>query len=192
MASQMSTPQHSPQNPKEQKKVTALLLVGVWIAMLGISFAAVPLYRLFCQKTGYGGTPKIGTRAQLQEGERILTIRFNSDIDPNLPCDFYPLQAQISLKTGVQGLAYYRIKNRTDHPVRAMATYNVTPEKAASYFNKVQCFCFEAQTLPPGEELDMPVLFFVDHALEKDSYMNDIKTLTLSYTFFRLPDQEPR
>ena len=152
--------------------------------MLGLSFAAVPLYKMFCQQTGYGGTPKIAKSLTVKPGTRYITVRFNADVDPNLPWEFIPLQKEVKVRTGEQALAYYRVKNKTDQEIVGMATYNVTPEKAGTYFNKVRCFCFEEQRLKPNQEIDMPVLFFIDPELEKEKKMDDIKTLTLSYTFF--------
>lgn len=170
--------------------MNGILLGAIAVVMLALSYASVPLYKLFCQKTGYGGTPKImliPTQGQ-KIGDKLVTIRFNADVDPNLPWEFIPVQNKMTLRVGEEGLAYFKVRNKTNEPIYGMATYNVTPEKAGSYFNKIKCFCFERQRLEPYEEVEMPVLFFVDADLEKDAKVSDISTLTLSYTFFKLPN----
>jgi cytochrome c oxidase assembly protein subunit 11 len=171
------------------KTLTVAALVGVVVGMLGLTAAAVPLYRLFCQVTGYGGTTQRAETAPTEGLERTITVRFNADVDPDLPWSFQPAQRQIEVRIGEQSLAYYRARNRSDHPVVGQAVYNVTPFKAGPYFDKIACFCFEEQVLQPGEEVDMPVSFYVDPEILNDPSTRNMHTITLSYTFFLLEDE---
>ncbi|MGH6901849.1 MAG: cytochrome c oxidase assembly protein [Geminicoccaceae bacterium] len=171
------------------KTLTVAVLVSVVVGMLGLTAAAVPLYRLFCQVTGYGGTTQRAAAAPDQGLERTITVRFNADVDPALPWSFQPEQRQIEVRIGEQSLAYYRARNRSDHPVVGQAVYNVTPFKAGPYFDKIACFCFDEQVLGPGEEVDMPVSFYVDPAILNDPNTRDMHTITLSYTFFLIEDE---
>lgn len=152
--------------------------------MLALSFAAVPLYRIFCQKTGYGGTPKIAYSASGKLGKRHLSVFFNADTHRDLPWEFKPLQQRITVQTGATGLAFYSVKNHSHLPLKGMATYNVTPDKAAPYFVKIECFCFEVQTLGPQTFQELPVQFYIDPAFDTDPNMADVQEITLSYTFF--------
>ncbi len=170
---------------------TALVLAGLVAGMVGLSFASVPLYRLFCQVTGFGGTTRVAESLPEQQGERIVTIRFNSDLHPDLPWAFQPAQRAVELKVSESGLAFYKARNLAERPTTGISTFNVTPQKAGPYFNKVQCFCFEEQTLQPGEEMEMGVSFFVDPAIEEDPNLADVTTITLSYTFLRSLDDLP-
>ena len=165
-----------------------LALVGVVAVMLGAAYASVPLYQLFCQVTGYGGTTQVAESAPAAAGERVFTIRFNADVDPNLPWDFQPVQREMTVKVGESGLAFFSAENLSARATAGTATFNVTPLKAGQYFNKVQCFCFTEQRLAPGASIDMPVSFFVDPAIVEDPNLQEVKTITLSYTFF--PDQQ--
>jgi cytochrome c oxidase assembly protein subunit 11 len=169
--------------------VTALLLTGVIAGMLGLTAAAVPLYRLFCQVTGYGGTTQVAEQAPEAIADRTITVRFNADVDPALPWAFAPEQGQMEVRPGEQSLAFYRARNRSERPIVGQAVYNVTPYKAGRYFSKIACFCFEEQVLQPGEEVDMPVSFYVDPAILSDPDTQDVRTITLSYTFFILEDE---
>jgi cytochrome c oxidase assembly protein subunit 11 len=154
--------------------------------MLALSFASVPLYRLFCQKTGFGGTPKIGSLPPgMAVGKRKLTIRFNADVR-DLPWEFKPLQSQITGRAGEQLLAFYHAKNLSSQDYVGMAMYNVVPEKAGPYFNKIDCFCFLEQKFTAHQSTDLPVLFYIDTAIEDDPNMKEVDTITLSYTFFQL------
>lgn len=165
----------------------ALLASGVFI----LSFASVPLYRLFCQRTGYGGTPRIDSSKNDPSflGKRVFKIRFNADIHHGLPCSFIPLQQELILKTGELGLAFYRVRNNVGYPVKGIATYNVTPDKAGPYFHKVECFCFEEQEFGGKKTVDLPVQFYIDSDISKNHAMDDVATITLSYTFFKLRDK---
>jgi cytochrome c oxidase assembly protein subunit 11 len=168
-----------------------LALTSVVVGMVGLSFAAVPLYRLFCQVTGYGGTTQVAQAAPEVISDSRVTVRFNADKDPALEWRFEPLQKSMTARLGEQKLAFFRATNLADHPVIGTATFNVTPLKAGLYFNKLECFCFTEQRLEPGQSMDMPVAFFVDPAILEDEGAREVRTVTLSYTFFPLPDAEP-
>ncbi len=162
----------------------ALALVGVVAGMAGMAYAAVPLYRLFCQVTGYGGTTRVAVAAPAAALDRAITVRFDAVVSPSLPWVFEPMARAIEVKVGERALAYYRVTNLSDRPVAGRATFNVTPHKAGLYFNKVHCFCFDAQVLQPGEVAAMPVTFFVDPEIAQDPNLDEVTTITLSYTFF--------
>jgi cytochrome c oxidase assembly protein subunit 11 len=166
---------------------TALVLTCVFAGMIGLSFAAVPLYRLFCQVTGFGGTTQVAEVAPEPVAETIK-VRFNADHAPDLPWAFQPKQVEVEVKLGARAMAYYTAENLSDRPVSGTATFNVTPLKAGKYFSKIACFCFTEQTLQPGERVDMPVDYFVDPAILDDPNMADVTTITLSYTFFPMPE----
>ena len=171
---------------KKNNSRLALILGGVAIGMVGVAFAAVPAYRLFCQVTGYGGTPKIAEGAVGETVSReVVTVRFDATTNQDIPWKFKPGQVSLEAHLGQQILAHYSASNPTDEPITGTATFNITPLKAAQYFTKIDCFCFTEQTLAPGETVDMPVLFYVDPAMSQDEAVADVHTLTLSYTFFR-------
>ena len=163
---------------------TVLPLVGVLLGMAGLSYAAVPLYQLFCQVTGYGGTTQKADQAPGAVGGRMITVRFNSDTAPGIKWAFRPEQRTITVKIGEEKLAFYRAQNKGKRAVTGTAVFNVTPAKAGQYFNKIACFCFEEQRLEAGQAVQMPVSFFIDPAILKDRNLNDVDTITLSYTFF--------
>ena len=170
--------------------------VAVWcavlvVAMIGAAYASVPLYRLFCQVTGIDGTPRIATAPSTRVLERTVTIRFDANVAPDLPWRFAPVHTTAQVKIGENALAFYRATNTSDRPVRGMATFNVFPEQAAPFFNKLECFCFKEQLLQPGESLEMPVSFFVDPqmASDKDAYW--VQHITLSYTFYPVAAPKP-
>ncbi|MBX9977785.1 MAG: cytochrome c oxidase assembly protein [Alphaproteobacteria bacterium] len=171
--------------PKDHKRITFLLVALVFF-MLGLAFLSVPLYQIFCKETGFGGTPKIATLAQLPgySLKRQVKVHFTASTHRDLEWDFKTMQSETMINLGQVRIMFYKAKNISDRPIIGMATYNVTPEKAGSYFNKVACFCFEQQLLQPGEEMDMPVQFFIDPDYDKDSLMEDVNEITLSYTFF--------
>jgi cytochrome c oxidase assembly protein subunit 11 len=178
--------------PRRSNGRVAAGLGGLVAVMIGLSFAAVPLYRWICQVTGFGGTTMRADKAPGQVGERVVNVRFNADVASNgLPWRFEAVERQVSLRVGEERLVFYRATNTGDVPVVGTATYNVTPHKAAPYFNKIACFCFVEQELKPGESMDMPVSFFVDPAIADDPKLRDVTTITLSYTFFRA-DAQPQ
>ena len=177
-------------NARRRNGVTMAALAMVLVVMGGLVYASVPLYRLFCQVTGFGGTTRTAEAPPAQPGERIVTVRFNADVNGALPWSFRPVQREISVRVGELGLAYYVARNDSDVPITGNATFNVSPQKAGIYFNKVACFCFTEQRLMPGESVKMGVSFFVDPEIVDDRYLDDVKTITLSYTFFRAPEAE--
>ena len=177
-------------NVRRRNGVTMAALAMVLVAMGGLVYASVPLYRLFCQVTGFGGTTRTAEAPPAQPGERIVTVRFNADVSRALPWSFRPAQREISVRVGELGLVYYVARNDSDVPITGNATFNVTPQKTGIYFNKVACFCFTEQRLMPGESVKMGVSFFIDPKIVDDRYQDDVKTITLSYTFFRAPEAE--
>jgi cytochrome c oxidase assembly protein subunit 11 len=175
----------------KRNRLFALAMAGVVAGMVGLSFAAVPLYRLFCQVTGFAGTPQVAEAAPDAPGERQFTVRFNSDVSPQLPWHFKPQVRAVEVKAGEPKLIFFEARNDAAVATVGTATFNVTPLKAGQYFNKVQCFCFDEQPLAPGEEVQMGVSFFVDPAIMDDPALVGVGTITLSYTFFRsLDDNE--
>ena len=162
---------------------TALLaLLGVCF-MSGLAWASVPLYRLFCQATGLNGTTQRGTQAP-GAVNRQVRIDFDTNVAPNLPWKFVPESPSDTVDVGARDMAFFVATNKSDHPITGTATFNVTPDVAGKYFTKIQCFCFTQQTLKPGENARMPVIFFVDPKILQDPDAADLKTITLSYTFY--------
>ena len=153
--------------------------------MFAFAYAAFPLYSIFCKATGYGGTPRINTQKATTLGMEHITVRFNADVAPGLSWKFTPLQSQVEVLTGENKMAFFMAENTSNETITGMATFNITPDQAGQYFNKIQCFCFTKQTLKPGEKVQMPVSFFIDPAFEKDLDLKGINTITLSYTFFK-------
>ena len=178
----------SPSAPRNvgsrRRAATALVLGGVVCGMVGLAFGAVPLYKLFCQVTGFGGTTQVAEEAPVEIGERVVTVRFNADTARDLPWHFKPEQREIKVRVGEMAMAFYNAVNQSDRALIGTSTFNVTPVKAGAYFNKIECFCFEEQTLAPGERADFPVSFFVDPDIVEDRRLDDVSTITLSYTFF--------
>jgi cytochrome c oxidase assembly protein subunit 11 len=170
-----------------RKRRTAAMLAVLVLGMVALSFAAVPLYRLFCAVTGYGGTTQIATAAPEQSARRI-TVRFDANVAANMAWAFNAPKP-VELGLGETGLVAYKGRNPTSRPILGTATYNVVPAQAGVYFNKIQCFCFTEQLLMPGEEKEFPVTFFVDLAIEDDPDLASITTITLSYTFFDTGDE---
>lgn len=162
----------------------AMWVAGLVFCMVGLAFASVPLYDLFCRVTGYGGTTQRAEEFSGQVVERPVRVRFNADVNAALPWEFRPEINEITLNLGENGLMAYEARNRTARQTAGVAVYNVTPVRAGKYFHKVECFCFLDQPLGPGEEVSMPVWFYIDPAMADDPAMEDVTTITLSYTFF--------
>jgi cytochrome c oxidase assembly protein subunit 11 len=166
-------------------RVAMLALLGA-LAMLGLGFASVPLYRMFCQVTGLGGTTQRVTEAEAAKVTplaRTISIRFDANVDRNLPWMFKPDRVTQTVPIGARRLAIFRARNDSDQPVTGQASFNVEPEQAGAFFNKVQCFCFTEQVLQPGQEVSMPVIFYVDPKIADDPDARDVEQITLSYTF---------
>jgi cytochrome c oxidase assembly protein subunit 11 len=178
-----------------RKKNTNRVVAGVCVAffggMIGMAYAAVPLYKMFCQATGYGGTTQ---RVEKQYAGRVLdreiTVRFDANTN-GIPWQFQPVARSVTMKIGETTQAHYSATNRFDRAVTGRATFNVQPELAGPYFNKVECFCFTDTTLKPGETLDMPVVFYVDPDIVNVPELKDLKTITLSYTMFPVEKNKP-
>ncbi|XP_071513784.1 cytochrome c oxidase assembly protein ctaG [Panulirus ornatus] len=168
---------------------TLYYVAAVGVLALGLSYAAVPLYRIFCQAYSYGGTVQEGHNAEKVETmdmvkDRVIRVRFNADTAASMTWNFKPQQREIKVHPGETALAFYTARNPMDRPVIGISTYNVIPFDAGQYFNKIQCFCFEEQQLNPHEEVHMPVFFYIDPEFAEDPKMENVDILTLSYTFF--------
>ena len=177
---------------RRRNRRTMLAALGFGGTMLGVAFAAVPLYNLFCRVTGFNGTPMLGTAAPGATGGPGLTIRFVAGTHPDLPWQFRPEQVSMRLQPGEEGVAFYEARNEGRTPVTGISTYNVPPEVVGRYFHKTACFCFTEQTLNPGRDAQMPLSFWVDPAMFQDPETRDIRTITVSYTFFRSLDDAAR
>ena len=186
----------SPRPSLAEKNATlGVYFLAVSIAVGGLSYASVPLYKVFCQATGFGGTTQVATAEDFKRmapvpGARTITVYFNADVSASMPWTFVPQQRAVRVVPGETALAFYTARNPTDTPVTGVSTYNVTPMRAAIHFHKIQCFCFEEQRLRAGEEIDMPVFFYVDPSFLDDPAMANIESIVLSYTFFRSGDKE--
>jgi cytochrome c oxidase assembly protein subunit 11 len=165
---------------------TAALFGLVALAMVGLAFASVPLYRLFCQVTGFGGTPMRASEVEgsLMRTGKLIHVRFDANTNSALPWQFEPERHVEQVAVGARRMAFYTARNLGDRPVTGTATFNVTPSQAGQYFTKIQCFCFNEQTLKPGEEVRMPVVYFVDPKILDDPDASKIDEITLSYTFY--------
>ncbi len=178
----MTTPTPPATRPRDRRLVVAL--VTMTATMVGLSYAAVPLYSLFCRTTGYGGTTQVATSAPATRGQRQITVRFDSNVSGGLGWTFVPEQEKVTVATGETKTVSYKLQNDTARETVGIASFNVTPESAGRYFNKIQCFCFTEQVLKPGETRDENVVFFIDPAIEQEPDFNNLTTITLSYTFF--------
>ncbi len=178
--------------PRRKNASTAVVLFSIAGGMVGLSFAAVPLYQLFCQITGFGGTPRIAAAAPSTASAKTITVRFDANVNPALPWAFAPERAQVQVRAGVSTQINYKALNLSNRPATGTATFNVTPYKAGKYFSKIDCFCFTEQRLKAGQEALMGVQFFVDPEIFNDPNTRDVKTITLSYTFFRAREKATR
>ena len=167
-----------------------LMSTATVVAMVGLTYASVPLYRLFCQVTGFGGTTQRAETAPQQVLDKTVSVRFDANTSGKLEWTFHPVQPSVKVKFGEQSMAYYEAVNRSDKTLTGSAVFNVTPVQAGAYFNKIQCFCFTEQTLQPGQSVEMPVTFFVDPDMLKDPDAEGIDEITLSYTFY--PVDKPK
>ncbi|KAK2584911.1 hypothetical protein KPH14_002507 [Odynerus spinipes] len=182
---------YSPQQ-KQKLRSTAFYVTGIGVLIAGLSYAAVPLYRIFCQAYSYGGTTTGHDTSKLEymkpNKERKIKVRFNADTAASMQWNFKPLQREITVIPGETALAFYTATNPTDKPIIGISTYNVVPFEVGQYFNKIQCFCFEEQQLNPHEQVDMPVFFYIDPEFAEDPKMEYIDDIILSYTFFESKD----
>ena len=175
-----------------KNKFTAFSVIFIIIGMISLSYAAVPLYDLFCRTTGFGGTPvaKKDNINNTNINSIEIKVQFNSDVAGGLEWNFLPVERQKIVKTGSNTLAFYKAKNISDKEITGVASFNVTPLKVGKYFSKIECFCFEEQTLRAGEEVDMPVSFYIDPEIANDPNTQEVKTITLSYTFFNIDENK--
>jgi cytochrome c oxidase assembly protein subunit 11 len=169
---------------RNRNDVVLFSCLGFVAVMVSASFAAVPLYRMFCQVTGFGGTPQRVDAPSDNVGERVIVVRFDANVDPKLDWGFQPLRREVRVKVGENTLVHYRARNNASAPATGQAAFNVTPDIAAPFFDKIECFCFTEQTLAPHQSVDMPVFFYIDPKIVDDRRNDRIKTITLSYTFY--------
>ena len=175
--------------PRDRNARVGLIALLIALSMLGLGYAAVPLYRMFCQVTGFGGTTQ-RSETGIAPGEvvgKIINVRFDANVSPSLPWRFGPEKNVARVAIGARQMAFFNATNLSDHPITGTASFNVTPEQAGAYFTKIQCFCFTSQTLKPGETIRMPVIYYVDPAILNDKDARNLNEITLSYTFF--PDK---
>ncbi|SEJ83717.1 cytochrome c oxidase assembly protein subunit 11 [Sphingobium sp. AP50] len=176
----------SPFDRDRRNRRTLVATAVVGLSMLGLGFASVPLYRIFCEQTGFGGTTSRAAddKAARAVIGRTMSIRFDSNVQPGMPWKFYPEHPTDTVTVGAKDMAIFIAKNMSDRPVTGTASFNVTPTQAGGYFTKIQCFCFTQQTLQPGEEVRMPVLYYIDPKILDDPDNRDTQQITLSYTFY--------
>lgn len=186
-----ATPAPISEKTQRANRVIALACLGFFAGMVGVAYAAVPLYQLFCQVTGYGGTTQRVEQYSQTVLDRDIKIRFDANTSGGLPWDFAPVERDVTIRIGETTQIAYKAKNVFSRPTAGRASFNVAPAMAGAYFMKVECFCFTDTTLQPGESMDMPVVFYVDPAIVDVPELKDIKTITLSYTFFPLSDDKP-
>jgi cytochrome c oxidase assembly protein subunit 11 len=170
-------------NPRA--KLTAWIIAGASLGMLGLSFAAEPLYSTFCKLTGFGGTPQVAIAPSRRVLDQSVRVRFDANTDPDAPLKFVASQPYMDVKLGETVMAFYEVTNTSDAPVRAIAAFNVAPDKAGRYFKKLECFCFKEKTFEAGASERLPVVFFVDPDLADSPMDKDLKGITLSYTYYR-------
>ncbi|AJR24343.1 MULTISPECIES: cytochrome c oxidase assembly protein [unclassified Sphingobium] len=184
----------SPFDRDRRNRRTMIGMAGVGLSMLGLGFASVPLYRIFCEQTGFGGTTQRAA-ADVQVREAVghrMSIRFDSNVAPGMPWQFHPERRTQTVTVGARNMAIFVAKNMSDKPVTGTASFNVTPLQAGAYFTKIQCFCFTQQTLQPGEQVRMPVIYYVDPKILTDADNKDTQEITLSYTFYPVEqDKKP-
>lgn len=184
----MEHDKHAEMTKKNAK--LGITILAVVIGMIGMAYAFVPLYNLFCRVTGFAGTTQVAESLPDHILDRKVTIKFNAQTNKHLPWDFRPEQREIVVQLGQRGLTSFTAYNKENKPTAGSAVYNVTPLKAGKYFHKIQCFCFDEQILKPREHVDMPVMFYVDPSMNDDPLMEDVDTITLSYTFFTAESKE--
>lgn len=173
---------------RTSNRVTGVVVAAIVVGMVGMSFAAIPLYRAFCQATGYGGTPKIGLAAAPGGNGQTIRVRFDANIDPGLPWTFRPDQRDMTVTLGEDHLAAYSAHNNANRPMTGVALYNVTPEKVGKYFHKTACFCFNQQVLEPGQDMSFPLSFWIDPEIARDPNTANVHDIVLSYTFYEKLD----
>lgn len=180
----------APTEKKLKRDVLVAGICGAFVAMMvGAAFASVPLYNWFCRTTGFGGTTQVAEKAPGKVLGRTMFIRFDSNVAAGLPWKFMPERNQVKVHVGEVATVHYKVVNEAARAITAQASYNVSPPTVGAYFTKINCFCFTQQTMKPGETREMTVVFYVDPSIVKDHEQDYINTITLSYTFYRLPEQ---
>ena len=179
-----------PKTKLRRDMAVATICGAVAALMIGAAYASVPLYNWFCRTTGFGGTTQVSEKAPDHVLARTLAIRFDSNVAPGLPWKFEPEENEIKVRIGEVTTAHYKVTNMAAREITAQAGYNVSPPQVGGYFNKINCFCFTQQTMKPGETREMTVVFYVDPSIAKDSDQDNLNTITLSYTFYRIPNPE--
>lgn len=188
MADQQDASDKRKRQDRANRRV-AVACLAFFVSMIGAAYATVPLYRIFCQVTGYGGTTQRVEQYSDTILDRTIKVRFDANVAGGLPWDFRPVQREVTVRIGETTMIRYEAKNPFDEPTYGRASFNVSPGRAGAYFNKVECFCFTDTTLKGGADMEMPVVFFVDPEIVNDPDLRDVKTITLSYTFF--PIEKP-
>jgi cytochrome c oxidase assembly protein subunit 11 len=187
----MTTPTPQPKRPNLRRDMIVAGICGLVAAMMvGAAYASVPLYSWFCRTTGFGGTTQVAVVAPGKVLGRMINVRFDSNVAPGLPWKFEPEQNEIKIHIGEVATVHYKVTNMAAREITAQAGYNVAPPTVGAYFTKINCFCFTQQTMKPGETREMTVVFYVDPSLVKDSDQDRLDTITLSYTFYRIPNPE--
>jgi cytochrome c oxidase assembly protein subunit 11 len=174
----------------KRNRAVALPVAAAALGMLGMAFAAVPLYRAFCAATGYGGTTQVSKSAPTSLGSRVLSVRFDTNIASGLPWTVEPEEPVVELRPGETKTVFFRARNTSDRATSGIAGYNVSPDQSGAYFNKISCFCFSEQRLDAGEKAEWPVVFYLDPSLEKDATMARVDTITLSYVLYPAPAKD--
>lgn len=187
----MSVSENKPMRNEKANTRVAIICAGLVFSMVGLAYASVPLYRIFCQVTGFGGTTQVSDGAGGTVLNREMTVAFDANVNRDLDWNFKPVQTKLTMKIGQESLAFYRATNTSKQTITGTAVFNVSPPLAGQYFNKVECFCFTEQTLKPGQTVDMPVTFFIDPEIANDKDLKKLKTITLSYTFYEKKAEEP-
>ena len=182
-----------PSDPALSRRIrgTAAICIGVVVGMVGLAYAAVPLYDLFCRVTGFNGTPIVGSSPAAQVLERTVKVRFDANVAPGLNWRFTPETPEIEAKVGETQTVFYKVQNAGSAPGTGIATFNVQPGQAGGYFVKIQCFCFEEQTLQAGETMEFPVVFYIEPSIAGEPNLKHLKSITLSYTYFASKNGQP-
>lgn len=180
-------------DPVQTRRIrrTGVLCAGLVAGMVGLAYAAVPFYNLFCQATGFDGTPLVGSKAPERVLDRTLTVRLDANVAPGLNWRFTPETPEITAKVGETKTVFFKVRNAGPTPTAGVATYNVQPGQIGAYFVKLECFCFSEQTLHPGENVEFPVVFYIDPAIEKEADLKTLSSITLSYTYFASKNGQP-
>lgn len=187
----MATPLSAPQRQERGKRATAAACLGLAVAMAGAAYASAPLYSLFCRLTGFDGTPLVGTTAPDRVLARTVKVRFDVNVAPGLGWSFAPEQPEVTVRLGETQTVFFQVRNAGARTSAGVSTFNVTPGQIAPYFVKLKCFCFEEQTLKPGETMDFPVVFYIDPKIVEDRNLDGLGSATLSYTYFPSRNGQP-